>query len=64
MTQNTQKYFIHPYNKEILNNYLVSKNLPDYRVFDDNHIQKIKNLHIFYKKMYLEANFWLDCSRK
>ena len=55
MAQNTQKYFIHPYNKEILNNYLVSKNLPDYRVFDDNHIQKIKNLQTNYYTLLLNS---------
>tara|TARA_B100001540_G_C15810229_1_gene644172 strand:+ start:1649 stop:2554 length:906 start_codon:yes stop_codon:yes gene_type:complete len=55
MSQNTQKYFIRPHNKEILNNYLISKNLPDYRVFDDSHIKKIKSLQINYYTLLLNS---------
>tara|TARA_B000000437_G_scaffold50134_1_gene35352 strand:+ start:6250 stop:7185 length:936 start_codon:yes stop_codon:yes gene_type:complete len=55
MSQNTQKYFIRPHNKEILNHYLISKNLPDYRVFDDSHIKKIKSLQINYYTLLLNS---------
>jgi hypothetical protein len=55
MSQNTQKYFIRSHNKEILNDYLISKNLPDYRVFDDSHIKKIKSLQINYYTLLLNS---------
>jgi hypothetical protein len=55
MSQNTQKYFIRSHNKEILNDYLISKNLPDYRFFDDSHIKKIKSLQINYYTLLLNS---------